>query len=112
MHLWNRLIFPNNAPIAAKSVAYYFTDIHWCPGRGWPVYSTRCPLSDSSPSMLFPNAKRHQLIVQFGNYYWPECANSNAGSGNQITEVFVGVNDDQFGDNTGSFDFWLTAYGV
>jgi hypothetical protein len=110
--LWNRLLTPNGTPISARSLSYFFSGIQWCPGRGWPTYSDRCPLSDTSPSMLFPNAKRHQLIVQFGGYHWPECSNSNAGVGNQVTDVFVGVNDDKFDDNTGSFDFVISAYGI
>jgi len=59
--------------------------------------------------MVYPQAKSHQLIVQFGGYGWIECTNSNVGIGDQITDVFVGVNDDLFGDNTGTFEFIISS---
>jgi len=52
------------------------------------------------------------LVVQFGGRVWVECTNSAANVGDQITDVFVGVNDQVslYGDNTGTFDIVITGY--
>ena len=61
---------------------------------------------------MFPAATRHMLVVQFGGRVWVECTNSAANVGDQITDVFVGVNDQVslYGDNTGTFDIVITGY--
>ena len=109
--IWNRLCYDHKA-VSARSLAYYFSGIQWSAGKGWPVYSVRCFRSDTLQSDPFPTAKRHMLIVMFGGYYWAECLNSNAGAGNQITDIFVGANDELLGDNTGQFDFVITSYSI
>lgn len=112
LNFWNRLLLPDGSSLNARGLSYFFSGIQWCAGAGWPIYSSRCPLSDTSPSMLVPDAKRHQLLVQFGGFIWNECSNSGAGVGREITDVFVGVNDDKFDDNTGTFEFIISSYSV
>jgi len=111
--VWNRLLL-NGAPLGAYALSYYFSGIQWSAGRHWPIYSTRCPRSDTRSDMLFPDAPAHALIVQFGGRYWSECANANIGTGaeTETDDVFVGVNDQArlFGDNTGSFTFVVRGY--
>jgi hypothetical protein len=107
---FSRLMF-NNVPLSAKSLAYFFSGIQWSAGRGWPIYSTRCPRADSIPGATYPNARAHAIVLQFGGYYWPGCSNSEVGSGNSITDVFVGVNDDKYDDNDGLFELVVTGVG-
>ncbi len=99
-------------PLSARSLAYYFSSIQWWAGRGWPLYSCRCPLQDTGKDMLYPNLPRHSLLVMFGGFCWHSCANSEAGTGVEINDVFVGVNDDQYPDNTGTFIFVVTSFGT
>jgi hypothetical protein len=108
---WSRLRLPeNNEAIAAKRASYHFQNIQWRAGQGWPTYSTRCPRSDKVSNDVYPNSLHHMLIVQFGGDHWDECSNSNTGTGNEITEIFVGANDDLLGDNMGGFDLVITGY--
>ena len=109
--LFSRLCF-NRVPVSARNLAYFFSGIQWTAGKGWPVYSERCPRSDKNSNDVYPNASRHMLVVQFGGYYWDECRNSNSGNGKEITDIFVGANDDQLSDNTGGWEFIITAYGI
>jgi hypothetical protein len=108
---WSRLRLPEtNEAIAASRVSYHFENIQWRAGDGWPTYSSRCPRNDKNSNDVYPNSPRHMLIVQFGGTYFDECANSNSGAGNEITEIFVGTNDDQLGDNKGGFDIVITDF--
>jgi hypothetical protein len=107
--MFNRLIY-NGAPIGARSLAYYFSSIQWRAGQGWPVYSSRCPQPDKNSGFPFPDANRHSIVPIYGGYYWPGCSNSGGPPGDQTTDVFVGVNDDRFVDNTGGFEFVVTGY--
>jgi len=110
-HTFYRLRMPDNAALSAKSVSYFFSNIQWTAGRGWPVYSNRCPRGDKLLQDPFPFFKHHSLLLIFGGLTWGECDNSFIGQGNEITDVFVGPNDDQLGDNTGGFDLFISAFG-
>jgi hypothetical protein len=108
---WNRLCMPGTGvPIDAKGLAYYFSNIKWYAGKGWPLYTERCPRSDTGTNTPYPLEKRHSIIVIFGGYGWPECLNSYADVGKEINQIYVGVNDDLFSDNTGDFEFTITGY--
>jgi hypothetical protein len=111
-NFWNRLVLNPGAPLSAKGLAFYFSSIQWSAGRHWPTYSSRCPRDDLLASDLFPSAKRHMIVVQFGGFYWDSCQNSETGVGTEITDVFVGVNDNMgmFDDNRGTFDMVVTGY--
>lgn len=106
----NRLLV-NGAPFRVQELHYSVVDISWQAGDGWPVYTTYCPRGDYHTSMKFPHAKVHQIVPEFGGFYWHGCANPAWARGNTVTEVFFSVNDSAYDDNRGTFAVVVTAWG-
>jgi hypothetical protein len=101
----------NDLGISARCLTMHFGSISWTPGKGWPTYDKPCPLSDFQPQMHWPDAKRHQIVVSFANLNWFDvCGGSLSLCGKTAGPVIVGVNDDKYDDNLGTFIVVVTGW--
>jgi hypothetical protein len=101
-------------PFVARYLAYSFSNISWQAGIGWPVFTSRCPVSDYDYRFYFPDAFRFMIVPVFGGFYWRGCGSSASATGSQATQVVVRVNDfpNAYGDNAGTFDFTATGWST
>jgi hypothetical protein len=104
------LLLPSGEPLKARELYWRYERIGWRAGGGWPGYNTPCPRGDTNSAMLFPSARVHQLVPQFGGNYWTGCDNPGSARGTTTTDVFFSVNDNIYGDNEGTFDVIVVGF--
>jgi len=104
-------VFPlslDGQPFVVTRFSCSFDRIAWQAGNGWPVYSTRCPTHEYAPGMLFRDAFEHQIVPWLkGVGYGLGCDNRTVYDFGKPGQLHVGVNDDRYEDNQGTFDIMI-----
>ncbi|MFC1856190.1 hypothetical protein ACFL2A_06585 [Thermodesulfobacteriota bacterium] len=89
----------------AKSITWKYGRIAWRAGAGWPLYELPCPGGRRG-------GPGHNIVVEFGGRKFKPCSSTSSGTGKHGTSVYTYVYDDRYVDNTGFFDFIVSAFNT
>ncbi len=99
-----------NTPLIAREIVFRYTKIQWAAGVGWPTYFEPCPRNDKWGKDYSTKNNHHSLIWDMGGKIFQICDMIGIIRADKATQVKVLVNDDEYGDNTGSFELEILSY--